>query len=141
MGSPANQPKGTRSLKSKSGSHTLTAAEAEVMNVIWAHEPVSMPDIVEHLPRPLAYSTVMTTVRILEEKAFVTQCGKQGRAFVYQSLVGKEQVRGSMARELAERLFGGSVKSLVMNLIQDRELKKDELAELKKMLQQMEKQA
>jgi len=120
---------------------TLTVAEAEIMNVIWTHEPIAMPDIVSQLPRTLAYSTAMTMVRILEEKGFVVQCGKQGRAFVYQSIVPKSEVQRSMARDLAERIFGGSVKSMVMNLIQDREIKKKDLIELKALLKEMEGEA
>ena len=117
---------------------TLTGAEAEVMNVIWHHEPISMPDIVEHLPRSLAYTTVMTTVRILEEKGFVEKCGKQARAFMYRSLIAKTAVRGSMVRELAHRLFDGSLKSMVLNLIEDRELKAEELSEVKAIIQKLE---
>jgi BlaI family transcriptional regulator, penicillinase repressor len=81
---------------------------------------------------------VMTTVRILEEKGFVEKCGKQARAFVYRSLVAQSAVRGSMVRDLAHRLFDGSVKSLVLNLIEDRELKAEELSEVKAIIQRLE---
>jgi BlaI family penicillinase repressor len=117
---------------------SLTAAEAEVMNIVWAYEPMSMPEIVERLPRPLAYSTVMTTVRILEAKGFLCQAGKKGRAFVYRSKVEKGEVRGTMVRQLAERLFGGSIKSLAMCLVQDQNLKVDDIKELKELIQRLE---
>ena len=119
---------------------SLTAAEAEVMNVVWTHEPISMPEIVERLQRPLAYSTVMTTVRILEEKGFLAQDGKNGRAFVYKSVIEQGLVRGTMVRELAERLFDGSVKSLVMNLLQDQDFKVDDIQELKELIEKLESQ-
>ena len=124
--------------KSSERLQSLTASEAEVMNIVWANEPVSMPEIVERLPRPLAYSTVMTTVRILEDKGFLAQAGKKGRAFVYCSTVGKCEVRGTMVRQLAERLFGGSIKSLAMNLVQDKDLKSDDIQELKELIQRLE---
>lgn len=133
-----NRRKQEEDSSSSSRNNTLTGAEAEVMNVIWHHEPISMPDIVEHLPRSLAYTTVMTTVRILEEKGFVEKCGKQARAFMYRSLIAKTAVRGSMVRELAHRLFDGSLKSMVLNLIEDRELKAEELSEVKAIIQQLE---
>ncbi len=81
--------------------NVLTVAEAEVMNVIWDHQPISMPEIVSRLPRDLAYTTVMTTVRILENKGFVQQAGKQGRAFTYEAKVAKSAVRKSMMQDLA----------------------------------------
>ena len=119
---------------------SLTAAEAEVMNVVWTHEPISMPEIVERLHRPLAYSTVMTTVRILEEKGFLAQDGKKGRAFVYKSIIERRLVRGTMMRELAERLFDGSLKTLAMNLLQDQDFKGDDIQELKELIERLENQ-
>jgi len=121
--------------KSVSG---LTAAEAEVMNVIWGNEPTGIPDIVAQMPRELAYSTVMTTVRILCDKGFVRQCGKEGRAFIYESCVGRDEVRCSMVRDLAERLFGGSVKSMVMNMIQEETIDAQDLKDVKKMIRDLE---
>ncbi len=117
---------------------TLTAAEAEVMNVIWEHPSASVPDILERLPRVLAYTTVMTTVRILEEKKFIKQCGKRGRAFLYSAVVDRERVRGSMSKELAHRLFGGSVKSMVLNLVQQDTISAEDLAEVKQLIDDLE---
>lgn len=117
---------------------SLTPAEAEVMNVIWEFSSASVPDIVERLPRALAYTTVMTTVRILEEKRFVKQCGKRGRAFLYMAMVDRESVRGTMSNELANRLFNGSVKSLVMNLVQQDGISAEDLAEVRKVIEELE---
>lgn len=116
----------------------LTAAEAEVMNVIWGNEPTGIPDIMEQMPRELAYSTVMTTVRILCGKGFVKQCGKEGRAFLYQSCVGRDEVRCSMVRDLAERLFGGSVKSMVLNMIQEETIDSQDLEDVKNVIRDLE---
>lgn len=117
---------------------SLTAAEAEVMNVIWEYPQASVSDIVDRMPRLLAYTTVMTTVRILEDKKFVRQSGKRGRAFLYEAMVDRERVRGSMSEELANRLFGGSVKSLVMNLVRQDAISAEDLAEVKKMIEELE---
>lgn len=126
--------------KAATRGNVLTAAEAEVMNVIWDQQPVSMPEIVSRLPRDLAYTTVMTTVRILESKGFIQQVGKQGRAFTYEAKVEKSTVRKSMMQDLASRLFGGSVKSMVMNLLQDEELNSKDLDELKRTIESLEDQ-
>lgn len=125
-------------MKGISVSASLTAAEAEVMNVVWAHNPISVPDIHNRIPRKLAYTTVMTTVRILEEKGFVDKCGKRGRAYLYQPSVDQEQVRGSMTGELADRLFNGSIKSLVLSLVRSDGVSKEELAEVKRLIEEME---
>ncbi len=118
--------------------HVVTAAEAEVMNVVWDHSPCAVSDVVERLTRPLAYTTVMTTVGILEQKGFLEKCGKRGRAFLYRSAIDRDQVRGSMSHEVANRLFGGSVKSMVLNLVQDDAISPADLAEVKQMIEELE---
>lgn len=125
-------------MKTKSAQPVITAAEAEVMNVIWDHFPASVSDIVERLTRGLAYTTVMTTVRILEDKGFVEKCGNRGRAFLYHPSVDREEVRGSMSHQIADRLFGGSVKSLVLNLVKDTAITSDDLAEVRQMIEELE---
>jgi predicted transcriptional regulator len=127
-------------MKSSSEYSSLTAAEAEIMDVIWSTHPAAVPDIVERIPRTLAYTTVMTTVRILEDKGFVSKCGKRGRAFLYQPNIDREQVRRSMAGELADRLFDGSIKSLVLSLVGQDGVTSEELAEVKQLIEKMESQ-
>lgn len=125
-------------MDTKLESGMLTAAEAEVMNAVWETDSVAVADIVERLPRELAYTTVMTTVRILEEKGFLRQTGKRGRAFLYEASVDRESAGETMTHEVARRLFGGSVKSLVMNLVKDDAISGDDLAEVKRIIEQLE---
>ncbi len=127
---------GTRMVNGET--RTLTAAEAEVMDVVWERVPAAVGDIVENLPRPLAYTTVMTTVRILEAKGFIKKCGKRGRAYLYKAVVDRDEVCSSMFRELARRLFDGSVKTLVLNLVQRAEITSKDLAEVKQMIERLE---
>jgi BlaI family transcriptional regulator, penicillinase repressor len=125
-------------MKDQTETLVLTAAEAEVMNIIWDRTPTSVADIVPRLPRELAYTTVMTTVRILENKGFIEQCGKRGRAFLYQAAVDRDAAQGSMSQEVANRLFGGSLKSLVLNLVRDETISADDLAEVKRLIEELE---
>ena len=118
---------------------SLTSAEAEVMNVIWDRDHVAVPDIVDAVPRALAYTTIMTTVRILEEKGFVERCGKRGRAFLYKAIVPRHEIRGSMISELAQRLFGGNIKTMVLDLVNRDEISSDDIAEIKKILAELER--
>ena len=96
----------------------LTKCEAEVMDVVWNQECVTVNDVVDAINRDLAYTTVLTTIKILEDKNVVLRGEKIGRAFTYTARVSREQVRASMLKSLTDQLFGGSPQSLVLSLIQ-----------------------
>jgi predicted transcriptional regulator len=110
----------------------ITKCEAEVMDVVWQRDCVTVNDVVDSLDRDLAYTTVMTTLKILEEKKIVSRGEKIGRAYTYRPVVSREQARQGMVRELADRLFGGSVQSLVLSLVSSEDISTDDIADLKK---------
>ena len=116
----------------------LTAPEAEVMNVMWSVTEAAVSEVVERLPRHLAYTTVMTTIRILEGKGFIEKRGKRGRAYLYAAAVARSEATDSMTHEIANRLFNGSVKSLMLNLISDAQVGSDDLAEIKRLIEVLE---
>lgn len=117
---------------------SLTPCEAEVMNVVWAHHDVTVQDVVDAMPRALAYTTVMTMLKILEDKGFVERGKKRGRAYVYRPIVSSESVSRSTLRDTANRFFGGSVKSLVLSLIKTNQITSDDLAELRAAIDSLE---
>ena len=119
----------------------LTKCEAEVMDVVWSCNCVTVQDVVDNIKRKLAYTTVMTTLKILEDKGFVERGEKRGRAYLYHAIVSRMAVRQSMAHELKERLFGGSVKSLVLSLVQDEDITPGDLAELRAAIDSLESTA
>jgi predicted transcriptional regulator len=119
---------------------TLTPCEAEVMNVVWSQHAVTVQDVVDAIPRRLAYTTVMTTMKILEDKGYIARGEKRGRAFVYRALVSCNRVSRTTVNDLANRFFDGSVKSLVLNLINTRQIKGDDLAELRAAIDSLEQQ-
>ena len=96
----------------------LTKCEAEVMEVIWDRDWVTVNDVVEAIDRDLAYTTVMTTMKILEDKKIIRRGKKEGRAYTYKARVSRQQVREGMLKSLADQLFGGSMRSLVLSLLQ-----------------------
>lgn len=110
---------------------TLTACEAEVMNVVWSQDSVTVQDVVDAISRDLAYTTVMTTMRILEDKGFIVRGGKRGRAYSYRARVSCESASTTTANEMANRFFDGSVKSMVLSLIKTQQITADDLAELR----------
>ena len=117
---------------------SLTACEAEIMDVIWQRDAITVQEVVDELERPLAYTTVLTMVRILEEKGFIARTEKRGRAFVYRPVVTRKSVRSTMSRNLVDLIFGGSTKSLVLSLVEDRSLSREELTELRGLIDNLE---
>jgi beta-lactamase regulating signal transducer with metallopeptidase domain/predicted transcriptional regulator len=93
----------------------LTDAELRLMEVLWEAGSATVSSVLEALPRdvPLAYSTVLTTLRILEQKGYVKH-RKEGRAFVYRAVVDRERERERAVTRLLQRFFGGSPEQLVI---------------------------
>jgi predicted transcriptional regulator len=110
---------------------SLTPCEVEVMKVVWNRDSVTVQDVLDVIPRELAYTTVMTTFRILEDKGFVTRIGKRGRALVYSPVVTRESASRSSLRDTADRFFDGSLKLMVFSLIKTKQITKDDLAKLR----------
>ncbi len=117
----------------KQTSH-LTDAELRLMQVVWKKGSATVADVVESLPAEvdLAYSTVLTTMRILEDKGYLTHT-KEGRAFVYHPAVGPDEAKRSALQHLLTRFFGNSREQLVLNLLDD-EISSAELRRLKKLI-------
>lgn len=118
-------------------SPTLTDAELRLMDILWEKGASTVSDVVEALPRrlPLAYSTVLTTLRILERKGYVTH-EKHGRAFVYHPVVGRKEASRKAVRHLLSRFFDNSPELLVLNVLENEEIDSAELKRLKKMVEE-----
>ncbi|WP_146522060.1 BlaI/MecI/CopY family transcriptional regulator [Stieleria varia] len=95
----------------------LTRCEAEVMDVVWGQGQVTVGDVVDAIDRDLAYTTVLTTLRILEDKGIVCRGEKIGRANTYVASVSRECVRDGMLKSFVDTMFGGSTRSLVLSLL------------------------
>jgi predicted transcriptional regulator len=117
-------------------SPALTDAEAEVMGVLWRLHRASVGDVVGamHASRAVSYSTVQTILRILETKGYVTH-EKVSRAFVYVPLVDQRQARRRALRHLLGRLFEGSPRLLVLNVLEDDEIDAEEREQLRKLIE------
>lgn len=116
-------------------SPTLTEAELRLMDVLWKKEAATVRDVVAALPgnEPLAYSTVLTTLRILERKGYVSH-EKEGRAYVYQPVVGREDARRSVVRYMMSRFFNNSPEALMLNILENETVDGDVLVRLKRMV-------
>ena len=117
----------------------LTNAELEIMHVVWELDGGTVRQVHEILnqQRPLAYTTVMTMMNILEEKGHLTRC-KEGRAYRYQPVRPKSQVISGMVDDFVGRVFEGSAAPLVVSLVKDRKISKKDLDEIARMIRETE---
>jgi len=118
-------------------SPNLTEAELRLMDVLWDKGPATVGEVAEALPKDLdlAYNTVLTTLRILEEKGYLEHTkAKEGRAFVYRALVGRNEAGRNAVRYLVSRFFRNSPELLVLNLLEDENLDSQELARIRALL-------
>ena len=118
----------------------LTRYELEIMDVIWRREQGTVQQVCDSLSRPLAYTTVMTTLNLLTNKKKVLARKKQGRAYVYRALLTREEVSRNMLDDLQDVLFSGSLPSLVLNLVSDKSMSKSDVQALKAALDKVEKE-
>jgi BlaI family transcriptional regulator, penicillinase repressor len=123
----------------RSQSVTLTEAELRIMDVLWSKGACTVQHVLDSLPKapPLAYNSVLTTIRILEKKGYVKHV-KEGRAFVYAPVVERKEATRSEIRHLISRFFGNSHEELVLNILEDQGVDSEELARLRQMLQRSE---
>lgn len=112
----------------------LTDHELRLMSVLWSKPRATVADVVEMLPPPpLAYSTVLTTLRTLEQKGYVKHV-EDGRAFVYRPIVAREDAAKSAMHHVLDRFFGSSPGALALALLDDARLSDADTARIKRML-------
>lgn len=120
----------------RSKSATLTEAELRIMNVLWERGSATVHEVLETLPpKPaLAYNSVLTIIRILENKGYVKHV-KDRRAHVYIPRVHREDATRSEVRRLVSRFFGNSHELLVLNILEDKSIDAEELDRLRQLLE------
>ena len=115
-------------------SPTLTEAELRLMRVLWRRGEASASEIVRLIGRPpLARSTVMTTLGILERKGYVKHRTSE-RTYVFSATVQNDDAQRAAIKSLLTRFFDNSVRSLMVSVINDAELTPSELAEIRALL-------
>jgi len=119
---------------------TLTKAELRIMEVLWQLRRATVADVVAALPRPpLAYTTVLTMLRILEQKRFVKhEAG--ARAHIYAPLVEREDAATSAIGDLVASFFSNSKTALAVRLMADARPSAEELDEIKSLIARYEEE-
>ena len=108
------------------------------MKIVWRLEKATVRDVYEELlqRRKVAYTTVMTMMKILENKKHLKKT-QEDRAYLYRPSKPKEQVLGGMVREFVNRVFNGSAEPLLMHLIEDSNLTQKELDEITRTIRRL----
>lgn len=111
----------------------LTDREADVMQVLWDHGPSVVNEVKDKLADDLAYTTVLTILRTLEQKGYVKH-DEEGRVHRYYAAVKENAARKSALRHLTGKLFKGSAELLFTHLVSDQKLSKDQMQRLRDLL-------
>ena len=117
-------------------SNTLTEAELRLMKMLWVRGESAVSDLVAAMEgEALAYTSVLTTVRILEQKGYVRH-RQEGRAFLYSPCVQEQEASRSEIRHMMQRFFGNSRERLLLSVLGDEEIDAEELRRLKEAIAQ-----
>jgi BlaI family penicillinase repressor len=117
----------------------LSEAQMEIMNVVWSRGEATVADVWKALSarRKVARSTIVTMLVRLQEKGWLC-CDDDGHAFRYRAAMPRETTMGEVVRRLVDTAFGGSAEGLVMALLHDRGVSKEEAKRIKKMIDRAE---
>ncbi|MCU1238432.1 MAG: transcriptional repressor, CopY family [Candidatus Solibacter sp.] len=101
------------------------------MKIVWERESTTVRDVYETLleRRKVAYTTVMTMMKILEQKKYLKKT-QADRAYVYRPAQPKGQVIGDMVRDFVNRVFNGSAEPLLVHLVEEHDLSQEDLDEI-----------
>ena len=105
------------------------------MDVIWDKGTATVSEVNEALPKELglAYNTVLTTLRILEQKGYLSHKAS-GRAFIYRANVERDEAQRDVVNHVVARFFGGSPRELVLNLLESEAVDDAELKRLRELI-------
>jgi len=119
--------------------YRLGDLQLRIMRVLWRLGSASVAEVRDQLGgQRLAYTTVATMLRKMEDRGLLRH-HEQQRKFIYRPAVTAEEVTRSMAGDLVDRLFEGSLAETVSHLLQTREVGRDELARLERLIRQQQK--
>jgi len=119
-----------------------TDAELEILTVLWSRGPITVREVHETIAarKPTQYTTVLKMLQIMAEKGLVRR-DEQQRAHIYEAANPREWTQQQLAGDLLQRAFNGSARSLMVGALSARKASKNELAELRKLLDDCEKGA
>ena len=116
---------------------TLTDHELEFMQIVWRRGQATVRDVYEELlqGRKIAYTTVMTTMKTLEQKGFL-KISRQNRAYIYRPAEPQQKVVKRMVQDFLDRVFHGSAQPLVAHLVKEKHVSESDLAEITRLIEE-----
>lgn len=119
--------------------HTLGELQLAIMRVLWRVGEATVAEVTGSLPadKSRALTTIATMLTKMEKKGVVAH-RSEGRQFVYRPLISEGEVKRSMLRDLAQRLFEGDYAAMVTHLVEEEEIDARELDELKQRIEDLE---
>ncbi len=122
--------------------HRLGDLQLQIMKVLWPRGEATVAEIHEVLCRDtrFAYTTIATMLRKMEARGLLEH-RTEGRTFIYRSRIAEEQVERGMAEHVLERIFGGNLSNMVSHLLTSREVSKEELTRLERMISERKKKS
>jgi len=120
--------------RKKNTDRALTPLELEIMNVLWEIAPANVQMVQSRMKgRELAYTTVQTMLNVLHRKGRVKRQLRE-RTYLYRPVMSRQKAVAQAVGDVLDRFFGGSADSLVLNLVADRRLTPEKLAEIQKLI-------
>src|SRR5688500_10987642 len=121
--------------KSTSSNVRLTETELEFMSILWKLGEGTVNDVLSATPRELAYTSVATILRLLEQKK-ILKSRKEGRGHIFTPVVSKAQYEESSLRHIVKNVFDNAPSALVMRLVSDEKISEDEMKQIKKFIEE-----
>ena len=115
-----------------------TAAEVDILAALWRLGPATVREVHDALDKDSGYNTTLKQMQLMMEKGLLVRTERFG-AHVYESGVPMEQMQKRIAGDLMRRVFGGSAKNLVMGALGAQSASKEDLAEIRKLIDALEK--
>jgi len=122
----------------KPKARTLTEQELEIMKVVWEKKTATVREVYEALRerKTVAYTTVMTMMNILETKGHLVK-RPEGRAYVYEPAHAQGQVISGLVQDFVDRVFDGAAQPLMLNLVREKKLSREDLEEISRWIEEM----
>jgi predicted transcriptional regulator len=119
-----------------------TEAELAILRVLWQRGPSTVREVTEHLQdeRGTGYTTALKLMQIMTEKGLVAR-DESSRTHIYEAVATAETTQRQLVSDLLERAFGGSAQQLVMQALSSKRASKAELAEIRSLLDELDKKA
>jgi BlaI family transcriptional regulator, penicillinase repressor len=131
---------GMKRSKTNSTPQLPTEAELEILNILWAEGPSTVRDVHNLIAKDTGYTTVLKQMQVMAEKGLLER-SERFRSHVYQPCIAKQHTQQRLARNLLHRAFDGSAKNLVLGALSSQKVTPAELAEIREMLDQYEKES